>query len=81
MCGGIAFFVLLVFVWLAECMGTLSRFVMGYLSQEWFFSTYDSTQNHKLIPTWNIAEAYRMRATKHVSHVLLLMSVNCYDMT
>jgi hypothetical protein len=31
-----------------------------------------------LIPTWNIAEAYRMRETKHV---LLLMSVNCYDMT
>lgn len=60
-----AFFVLLVFVWLAECMGTLSRFVMGYLSQEWFFSTYDSTQNHKLIPTWNIAEAYRTALQYH----------------
>ena len=56
---GIALFVLVVFIWLAECMGTLSRYVVGYVSQEWFFSTYDSTLGQKLTPSSSIGEAYR----------------------
>lgn len=54
-----ALFVLLTFIWFAEIMGTLSRYVTGYLSEEWFFSTYDSSRNQKLVPPQSFAEAYR----------------------
>jgi len=56
---GMALFVLLTFIWFAEIMGTLSRYVTGYLSEEWFFSTYDSSRNQKLVPPQSFAEAYR----------------------
>ena len=59
---GMALFVLLTFIWFAEIMGTLSRYVTGYLSEEWFFSTYDSSRNQKLVPPQSFAEAYRTRS-------------------
>ncbi|CAJ1405297.1 unnamed protein product [Effrenium voratum] len=57
--GSMLFFMLVIFLWLAESVSTLSHYVMGFLSEEWFFSTYDAYQNRKLMPCSAMGEAYR----------------------
>ncbi|CAK9046860.1 unnamed protein product [Durusdinium trenchii] len=69
-------FLIVVFLWLVELFRALSYYIVGYLSQDWFYSTYDPDVGHKIVPSGRLLEAYSTALQFHMGSFCYAAIVN-----
>jgi len=67
----VALFFVVVFFWLVEVMGSLSRYVLGFLTEEFVFSPYDARNDSKQVPPYVTSEAYKSALVYHFGSLCL----------